>query len=89
MKYLHQILKLKKGAHIKVHFNQSCKILILTRLNYNLYKDHITHNYYGGIFEKSPFEFEIPSNGEWHIVIERGSYFEPKNIVASVTILSS
>jgi hypothetical protein len=41
------------------------------------------------MLENSPFEFEAPSDGVWHIVIEKGSYFAPKNITASVTILQN
>jgi len=68
-----------------VHFNQPCKVLILNSHNYKLYKEHITFSYYGGIFEKSPYEFEAAKDGLWHIAIERGGYFNPKNIMASFT----
>jgi hypothetical protein len=89
MKYLHQILKLKKGTHIRVHFSQPSKVLLLTSSNYLLYKNHVTYTYYGGVLEQSPYDFEVPSDGVWHVVVERGGYFNPKNIEASVNILSN
>jgi len=88
MKYLHQILKLKKGTQIKIHFSESAKVLILTDYNYKKYKGHITYNYRGGKMEKSPYLFEVPADGLWHVVIEKGSYFKPQNIIASVDIIS-
>jgi hypothetical protein len=86
MKYLHQILKAKKGTHIKVHFSEPTKVLLLGDYQYKNYKDHKTYNYRGGELQKSPTQFEIPNDGLWHVVIERGGYFNPKNIKAAVEV---
>jgi Domain of unknown function (DUF1883) len=86
MKYLHRILKLKKGMHIKVHFNQPTKILLLGDFQYKNYKDHRTYEYRGGEMAASPQRFVIPNDGLWHVVVERGGYFHPKNIVANVEV---
>lgn len=88
MKYLHRILKLKKGTHIKVHFDQPAKILLLGDYHYKNYKEHRTYQYRGGNMENSPQQFIIPSDGLWHIVVEKGGYFNPKNIVANVVVES-
>ena len=89
MKYLHQILRLKKGTFLKIHFNQPTKVLLLTDYNYKKYKDHVTYSYQGGQMEESPYIVKVPATGLWHIVIEKGGYFKPKNIVASVDLMTS
>lgn len=86
MKYLHRILKAKKGTPIKVHFSQPAKVLLLGDYHYKNYKEHRTYNYRGGVLENSPQEFIIPNDGLWHIVVERGGYFHPKDIVATVEV---
>jgi hypothetical protein len=86
MKYLHQIFKAKKGTQIKVHFSEPTKVLLLGDYQYENYKENRTYDYRGGMLEQSPQEFEIPNDGKWHVVVERGSYFNPKNIVASVEV---
>lgn len=86
MKYLHRILKAKKGAHIKVHFSEPAKVLLLGDYQYKNYKEHRTYDYRGGELENSPHQFEIPNDGLWHVVVERGGYFNPKNIVATVEV---
>ncbi len=87
MKYLHRILKVKKGAHIKVHFSEPSKVLLLGDYQYKNYKEHRTYDYRGGELENSPHQFEIPTDGLWHVVVERGGYFNPKNIVATVELV--
>ena len=86
MKYLHQIFKAKKGTTIKVHFSEPTKVLLLGDYQYKNYKENRTYDYRGGLLEESPQRFEIPNDGKWHVVVERGSYFNPKNIVASVEV---
>jgi len=89
MKYLHQILKLEKGMHIKVHFNRPTKIMLMNDHNFVRYQNHTTHTYWGGKMEESPYEFIVPNAGIWHVVVEKGGYFDPINIQASVTIVSN
>jgi hypothetical protein len=89
MKYLHRILKAKKGTHISVHFDQPTKILLLGDYQYKNYKEHKTYNYRGGASENSPKQFVIPNDGLWHVVVERGGYFNPKNIVAKVEVAAA
>ena len=72
--------------HIKVHFSQPAKVLLLGDYHYKNYKEHRTYNYRGGNLEHSPQNFVIPNDGLWHVVVERGSYFNPKNIVAAVEV---
>jgi len=86
MKYLHRSLKAKKGTHINVHFSEPTKVLLLGDYNYKKYKDCRTYDYRGGVLESSPHQFVVPNDGLWHVVVEKGSYYNPKNIVASVEV---
>jgi len=86
MKYLHRILKAKKGTYIKVHFSEPTKVLLLGDYQYKNYKEHRTYDYRGGQLTKSPQQFEIPNDGLWHVVVERGGYYNPKNITAGVEV---
>lgn len=86
MKYLHQTLKAKKGTQIKVHFSQPSKVLLLGDYQYKNYKENRTYDYRGGRLEESPQMFEIPNDGLWHVVVEKGSYFHPTDVVATVEV---
>jgi hypothetical protein len=89
MKYLHRFFKAKKGTHVKVHFDQPTRVLLIGDYNYRQYKEHRTFSYHGGLLDDSPHEFRVPSDGIWHVVIERGGYYNPKNIHASVEVVPS
>ena len=86
MKYLHRILKAKKGTQIKVHFSEPTRVLLLGDINYKKYVENRTYDYRGGELNQSPHQFEIPTDGLWHVVVEKGGYFNPKNIVANVEV---
>jgi hypothetical protein len=86
MRYLHRVFKAKKGNHVIVHFSEPTRVMLLGDYEYKKYKDHRTYNYRGGNLEVSPHDFEIPNDGLWHIVIEKGTYHDPKPITGSVAI---
>lgn len=89
MKYLHQILKLEKGVCVKVHFNRPAKVMLMNDRNFLRYQSHTTHTYWGGNMDESPYEFTVPYAGIWHVVVEKGGYFSPLDLQASVTITSN
>jgi len=89
MKYLHRVFKAKKGAHILVHFSEPTRVMLIGDFDYKKYKDGKTYNYRGGDLEVSPHDFEIPNDGQWHVVIEKGGYFHPKAIVGSVELVTA
>jgi hypothetical protein len=88
MKYLHRVLKAKKGNRVVVTFSEPTRVMLIGDYDYKKYTEHKTYSYRGGNLEVSPHEFEIPNDGRWHIVIERGSYYHPKDIAASVELHS-
>jgi mRNA-degrading endonuclease HigB of HigAB toxin-antitoxin module len=46
-----------------------------------------TYRYRGGFEEKSPVEFEVPFDGEWHAVIEKGTFKKPLEVKASAKLI--
>jgi hypothetical protein len=89
MKYLHRVFKAKKGTHVIVHFSEPTKVMLIGDYDYKKYKEHKTYNYRGGQLDQSPHDFEIPNDGLWHIVIEKGGYFNPRPITASVEMVTA
>lgn len=70
-----------------VNFSESAKVMLLKDSEYRKYKDGLTYNYRGGVAENSPVKFVLPEGATWHIIVEKGSYFNPKNVTVSVQIL--
>jgi hypothetical protein len=87
MKYLHRVFKAKKGTRVVVNISQPARVLLLGDYQYKQYKEHKTYTYRGGMIEASKEEFTVPNDGLWHVVIEKGSYYNPMEISASVDIL--
>jgi hypothetical protein len=87
MKYLHRVFSAKKGYHVVVHFSEPTRVMLISDMEYKNYKEHFTYRYRGGDFSESPHEFEIPNDGTWHVVIEKGSYYNPRPISGSVEII--
>jgi hypothetical protein len=86
MKYLHKVFKAKKGSHVIVHFSHPTKVMLLGDSGYKQYKEHKTYNYRGGMMEGNQHEFTIPNDGLWHVVVEKGSYYNPMPVTASVEV---
>ncbi len=87
MKYLHKQVKAGRNCVVVVNFDQPCKVMLLKDSQYLKYKDGKTYDYRGGFSENSPVKFILPEGATWHVIIERGSYFNPANINSSVNIL--
>jgi len=87
MKYLHRVFKAKKGNHVIVTFSEPTRVMLIGDYDYKKYKDHKTYNYRGGNLQTSPHDFEIPNDGRWHVIIEKGSYYNPKPITGAVEIV--
>ena len=87
MKFLYNSLKGKKKQIVKVNFDTSTKVKLMTAFDLNKYKKGQTHRYRGGFFESGPVFFRLPSDGIWNVVVEKGTYSEPKNVQASVELM--
>jgi len=87
MKFLYNSLKGKKKQIVKVNFDTSTKVKLMTAFDLNKYKQGRTHRYRGGLFESGPVFFRLPSDGVWYAVVEKGTYSVPKNVKASVELM--
>jgi len=88
MRYLHSKLKARRGETLEVTFDQPAKVMVMPAREFKRYKENKTFTYFGGFKEDSPYAVALPRDGEWHTVVELGSYYNPKNIVASVKLVA-
>lgn len=87
MKILQKPLSAKCRQIVKVNFSKPTKVKLLSHENFEKYKKGKTHQYRGGFYEASPVEFEIPYDGVWHAVIEKGSFNNPLEVTGTVDLL--
>ena len=87
MKYLRKQVKARRNCVVVVTFDQPAKVMLLKDSEYNKYKEGKTYNYRGGFAKNSPVKFILPEGAIWQVIVEKGSYFNPVNMNASVQIL--
>ena len=75
------------GIRVQVEFDQPVKVLLMDKTQYKRYKGGISYTYYGGGAESSPAMVRVPRKGDWHLVVEIGSYFENKEVDVKVSLL--
>jgi hypothetical protein len=86
MKFLYQKFDATKGQKVKVDFSKPTKVKMMNTVHFEKYRKSKTHTYVGGAFEKSPAVFEVPSDGRWVVVIEKGTHFKPLDLEGSVEL---
>ena len=57
-------------------------------MEFKKYKRGKTHKYYGGWQETSPVIFDVPADGLWHAVIEKGTYKQPIEVEGNAFVLT-
>ena len=87
MKFLHLPIQAKYGHIVRVHFTTPTKIKLIHTSEFPKYKNGRTYRYRGGYYEESPAEFEIPFDGTWHAVVEKGGYYHPIELEAHVELM--
>jgi hypothetical protein len=83
MKFLHKTYEAKKKEIIEVEIDMPTKVKFMTASDYKAYTRGKTHTYYGGTYEESPVRFVIPYDGNWNVVVEKGTLRDPLNVTAS------
>jgi hypothetical protein len=63
---------LKKGSTVIVTLRNQANVQLMTRSEYNNYKNGRRYRYRGGRVTKSPFPITVPSNGHWVVAIDLG-----------------
>ncbi len=88
MKFLTQTFSARKTYQIKVTFSEATSVKLMSKRNLDKYRKSQTHTYWGGHFDNSPVIFNIPNDGQWAVVVEKGTYHAPKDITASVEVIT-
>ena len=83
MRFLHGKVKAKKCDTVKIGVSQPTRVLVMTKTQYKRYAKHRTFTYFGGQ-KDSTYDFSVPKDGVWHIIVEKGSFRNPKNIETTV-----
>jgi hypothetical protein len=87
MKFLQQPFEAKCRQILKIEFDKPAKVKLIEHSEFEKYKAGKTYNYRGGHFLKSPAEFEIPYDGVWHAIIEKGTHKEPIDVHGKAQLL--
>ncbi len=87
MKFLHQPFSAKAKDKVIVQFDKPTKVMLIHENQINKYKGGRSFQYRGGKAEKSPMEFEVPFDGVWHAVIEKGTYSRPVQVNGSAKLV--
>lgn len=88
MKFLHQPFKSKSGQRIRVHFDKPTRVLLIHSQQFDRYKRGKTYQYRGGEADESPVHFDVPFEGVWHAVIEKGTYSNPLEVSGRAELLA-
>lgn len=88
MRFLHGKVKAYKGQTIEITFSEPTRVLVMNQKNFEKYKNNLTFTYYGGMKEDSPYSFKVPVSGEWYVVVEKGTYHEPKDMEANFKVVA-
>jgi hypothetical protein len=87
MKFLYQRFKARKGQKVQVDFSQPTKVKLLGSRDFDSYRKCRTNTYVGGKYDESPAIFQIPTDGEWVAVIEKGPASAPIEVEGKVILL--
>ncbi len=80
MKFLHKSFQARSKDKIVVTFDQPTNVYIIHKSDFAKYKLGKTFHYIGGKVKKSPVEHEVPFDGTWYAVIEKGTHFKPLDV---------
>lgn len=87
MRYLYQSFSARKSDQVEVSFDQPTKVKLMTKREFEKYRKSKTYTYWGGDKTDSPAVMDIPTDGKWVVVVEKGTYFNPIEISASISII--
>lgn len=62
---------MRGGEIIEVILQGSAaNVRLMDSSNFNSYKSGRSHRYHGGLVKRSPYRFQIPRAGQWHITVD-------------------
>jgi len=85
--HLHWELEAEAGDTIEVSLDRAANVQLLDRPNYENYLNRQPYSRLeGGYTTFSPVEFDVPTDGVWHLVIDLGG--GPGQVRAVPTVIS-
>ncbi len=88
MKFLTKTFSARKGSQVKVTFSHPTIVKLMSKRDLAKYRKSQTHSYWGGNFKSSPVVFGVPRNGQWCVVVEKGTRDKPLDVEASIELVS-
>ena len=88
MKFLTKTFSARKSTQVKVTFSKSTSVKLMSKRNLDKYRKSQTHTYWGGKFDNSPVVFDVPGDGQWCVVVEKGTQRNPMEVEASIELVS-
>lgn len=87
MKFLYKKFQAKKKEIIEVTIDRPTKVRFMTAVDFKRYKNGRSFNFFGGTFDGSTVHFVLPYDSVWHVVVEKGSHYEPMELTAKCRVL--
>lgn len=72
MKFLYRKYPAKRGEVLEVEMSGSAPVKFMTAKEFKKYGAGRTHTYYKGREDGNIVRFELPFDGIWHAVVEKG-----------------
>lgn len=86
MKFLYQPFNAKAKDRVVVKFNKPTRVMLIHENQLKKYKGGRTYQYRGGFSKDSQVDFEVPYEGKWFAVIEKGPLSAPIDVQASAKL---
>jgi hypothetical protein len=87
MRFLYKKFQAKKKEIVEVRIDRRTKVRFMTAVDFKRYKNGRSFNFFGGTFETSPVLFVLPYDSVWHVVVEKGTHYNPIDMNAQCRIL--
>lgn len=72
MNFLHSREQMSSGQIVEVDCSHQCNVRLMTDSNFQNYKHGNRFEYLGGHYQKLPARIQVPSTGNWNIVLDLG-----------------
>ncbi|MBX2973385.1 MAG: DUF1883 domain-containing protein [Flavobacteriales bacterium] len=87
MRFLFRTFEVKRKEILEVEIDQPTKVKFMTARDLKAYRMGKTYSYHGGTFEESPIRFVVPYDGQWTVVVEKGTYHAPIDVKAQCHVV--
>jgi Domain of unknown function (DUF1883)/TIR domain len=71
MRFIHSDLgHRQRGDVVEVTLSAGANVRLLDSWNFQRYRRHDKHQFYGGLARRSPTRLAVPRGGHWHVVVD-------------------